>query len=267
MSKISIVIPAYNEEGYIDRLLKSIQKQSVQPFEVIVADNHSTDGTKNSAENFAKILPLKLVDIGEPRGAGAARNRGADFASGDVLLFLDSDVELLPNFLEDAVTEFEQRKLDLASAYFYVDSGSPKIDRLGAKAINLYNASFQYSKNPMGSGFCIFTKRRWHKKIGGFNESFLHSEDHDYVKRAVESGAAFRLLKSVRFKLSNRRYVHDGRFTILSIYTKAEINRIFFNYKYAPREEALYNFGVFSKTDKKIMAARPRKSQTEQPSD
>ena len=248
MSQISIVIPTYNEEGYIKRLLESIAKQTVQPYEVIIVDSFSQDKTCRDIANFVGRLPLTCMSVG--RGIGLARNVGAHAATGDVLLFLDSDVELQPNFLHDAGWEFEHRHLDLASAHFYFDPSLSKVDRLGAKAVSLYHASFQYSKNPMGSGFCIFAKKEWHKRIHGFNESFRHSEDHDYVKRAVEGGAVFRLLKSVRFKLSNRRYVHDGRFNVLSLYTKAEINRLFFNYKYAPRDKALYNFGVFTKTQK-----------------
>jgi len=248
MSHISIVIPTFNEEGYIGRLLESIANQTVQPQEVIIVDSYSKDKTYHDIEKYITTLPLTCISVG--RGIGLARNIGAQAATGDVILFLDSDVELQSTFLEDAGSEFEERCLDLASAHFYVDPDSPKVDRIGAKAISWYHASFQYSRNPMGSGFCIFIKKEWHKRIKGFNEQFRHSEDHDYVKRAVESGASFRLLKSVRFKLSNRRYVHDGRFTILSLYTKAELNRLFFNYKYAPREQALYNFGVFTKPNK-----------------
>lgn len=254
MSQISIVIPTFNEEGYVGRLLESIARQTQQPHQVIIVDSFSKDNTYHDIQRFLHVLPLTCISAG--RGIGLARNIGAMAATGDVLLFLDSDVELQPNFLEDAGWEFTNRNLDLASAHFYVDPGLSKVDRLGAKAISLYHASFQYSKNPMGSGFCILAKKEWHKRIGGFNESFKHSEDHDYVKRAVEHGAVFRLLKSVRFKLSNRRYVHDGRFTILSLYTKAEINRLFFNYKYAPREQALYNFGVFTKGNKKRRSAQ-----------
>ena len=248
MSQISIVIPTYNEEGYVRRLLESIAAQTVKPHQIVIVDSFSHDKTCDDIAAFTASLPITCMSVG--RGIGLARNVGAQAATGDVLLFLDSDVELQPTFLQDAGWEFDQRKLDLASAHFYVDSESPKVDKLGAKAISLYHASFQFSKNPMGSGFCIFITKQWHKRIGGFNESFRHSEDHDYVKRAVEEGAIFRLLKSVRFKLSNRRYVHDGRFNILSLYTKAEINRLFFNYKYAPREKALYNFGVFTKAQK-----------------
>jgi glycosyltransferase involved in cell wall biosynthesis len=249
MSHISIVIPTFNEEGFIGRLLESIAQQTVQPKEVIIVDSFSKDKTYEDIKKYINKLPLTCISIG--RGIGLARNIGANAATGDVLLFLDSDVELQPTFIEDAGSEFTERCLDLASAHFYVDPDSPKVDRIGAKAISLYHASFQYSKNPMGSGFCIFAKKEWHRRINGFNPDFRHSEDHDYVKRAVEHGASFRLLKSVRFKLSNRRYVHDGRFNILSLYTKAELNRIFFNYKYAPREKALYNFGVFTKANKK----------------
>lgn len=247
--KVSIVIPTLNEEGYIERLLHSITQQTVPAHEVIIVDSHSTDNTSSDIKKYTPKLPI--IGVSAPRGIGMARNIGAARASGNVLLFLDSDVELQPNFLQDALQEFADRKLDLASAHFYIDPASSRVDRIGAKAINIYHASFQYSKNPMGNGFCILAKKSWHKRLGGFNETYRHSEDHDYVKRAVEEGAAFRLLKSVRFKLSNRRYVHDGRFTVLSLYTKAELNRIFFNYRFAPREQALYNFGIFTRDKKR----------------
>lgn len=261
MSQISIVIPTFNEEGYIGRLLESIARQTVQPKEVIVVDSYSTDKTYNDIKKYAAVLPLTCMSlplecvssgrgISNGLGIGVARNIGALAATGDVLLFLDSDVELQPTFIQDAGSEFDERKLDLASAHFYIDPNLPKVDRIGAKAISLYHASFQYSRNPMGSGFCIFAKKEWHKRIKGFNDHYRHGEDHDYVKRGVDNGASFRLLKSVRFKLSNRRYVHDGRFAVLSLYTKAELNRLFFNYKYAPREQALYTFGGFTRPNK-----------------
>ncbi len=249
MPKISIIIPTLNEEGYIGRLLGSIAKQSLQPHEVIVVDCNSTDKTCAVVAKHFDALPL--ISLCGPKGISTQRNIGAAKATGDVLLFLDADVELQPNFLQDAVTEFKNRRLDIASAYFYADPASPKIDRIGTKAISLYHATFQFSRNPMGSGFCMFVKRAWHKRLGGFNPEFHHSEDHDFVKRAVDNGASFRILKSVQFKLSARRYVHDGRLNVLSLYTKAELNRLFFNYKFAPREKELYNFGVFNKTKKR----------------
>lgn len=250
--KISIVIPTLNEEGYIARLLESVVCQTTQPHEVIVVDCGSRDNTAKKVAAFTDKLPL--VAMCAPRGIGRQRNAGARRASGDVILFLDADVELRPTHLQNAMQEFTQRNLDLASAHFYVDQKLSKLDRFGAKVINAYHASFQYSRNPIGNGFCMFVKKSWHTRIGGFNENYQHSEDHDYVKRAVEQGAAFRLLKSVRFKLSHRRYVHDGRFTVVSLYAKAELNRLFFNYKYAPREKALYNFGVFSRQKKRRSA-------------
>jgi glycosyltransferase involved in cell wall biosynthesis len=253
MSHISIVIPTLNEEGFIGRLLESIAHQTMQPKEVIIVDNFSEDKTYEDIKKYIFTLPLTCVSVRKnaQHGIGSSRNLGASVATGDTILFLDADVELQPSFIQDAISEFESRSLDLAGAHFYTDPDAPKVDRVGAKAISLYHASFQFSKNPMGSGFCLLAKKEWHRRIKGFNVEFFHSEDHDYVKRAVDHGASFRLLKSVQFKLSNRRYVHDGRINILSLYTKAELNRLFFNYKYAPREKALYNFGAFTKTDKK----------------
>jgi glycosyltransferase involved in cell wall biosynthesis len=254
MTKISVVIPTLNEEKFISNLLGSLARQTFKPHEVIVVDCNSADKTCLKVASYAADLPL--ICLCAPKGISLQRNAGADRATGDVILFLDADVELQPNFLQDAGAEFKNRRLDIASAYFYADPASPKIDRIGTKAISLYHATFQYSRNPMGSGFCMFVKKTWHKRLGGFNPDFHHSEDHDYVKRAVDNGASFRILKSVQFKLSARRYVHDGRLNVLSLYTKAELNRLFFNYKFAPREKELYNFGVFNKNKSKRRSAQ-----------
>ena len=84
---LSIIIPTYNEEEYLPVLLESIKKQSFKDYEIIVADANSTDRTREIAESYGCIV----VDGGLP---AAGRNNGAKVATGEYLLFLDSDLEL-----------------------------------------------------------------------------------------------------------------------------------------------------------------------------
>jgi len=74
--QVSVVIPAYNEATYIDRLLEALAKQTFKDFEVIVSDAESKDGTEEVVKSFEDKLAIKFVES-PPRGPGAGRNVGA----------------------------------------------------------------------------------------------------------------------------------------------------------------------------------------------
>jgi glycosyltransferase involved in cell wall biosynthesis len=100
---VSVVIPAYNSEETICRALSSVFEQTLQPAEIIVVDDGSTDGTVSLVKNFYGDLKpgfLKLVELGSNHGASYARNVGWDMASGEFLAFLDSDDSWYPRKLE-----------------------------------------------------------------------------------------------------------------------------------------------------------------------
>ena len=107
--KLSIVIPTKNEEVLLPLLLESIRGQSFTDYEVIVADAKSTDATPRIAASFG----ARVVEGGMP---APGRNRGAEQATGDVLVFFDADV-ILPNehFLRDCLEEMEQKNIDAPS--------------------------------------------------------------------------------------------------------------------------------------------------------
>ncbi|MBD3312554.1 glycosyltransferase [archaeon] len=97
--KISVIIPAYNEEEVISRCLKSILSQDYKDYEVIVVDNGSTDDTKKIVKSF-KNKRVRLVEE-RKRGVSNARNKGAAVAKADVLFFLDADEFLEPHALKN----------------------------------------------------------------------------------------------------------------------------------------------------------------------
>lgn len=97
MAKVSIVMPAYNRADTILRSIRSVQDQTVADWELIVIDDGSTDGTSDLVEG----IDPRLVLIRQPNGGFvAARNTGLSAATGDLIAFLDSDDEWLPQHLE-----------------------------------------------------------------------------------------------------------------------------------------------------------------------
>src|SRR5947209_6196665 len=90
---VSVVIPAYNEATYIDRLLEALSKQNFKDFEVIVSDAQSKDGTEGVVKSFKDKFVIKFIES-PPKGPGAGRNEGAKLARGEWLLFLDADDDI-----------------------------------------------------------------------------------------------------------------------------------------------------------------------------
>lgn len=211
---LSIVIPTKNEEEYLPKLLASLRKQTLQPHEIIVADAWSTDKTRQIAEAFG----ASVVDGGMP---GPGRNRGAVVANGDVLLFLDADVELQDaTFLQKALEEFSARQLDFATCDILPLTNS-RLDRLFHRFYNAYTRAMA-NVRPHAPGFCIFARRTKHEQIHGFDETVLFCEDQDYVVRGKAIGT-FGILRSVTVPVSVRRFERDGRLQIAVKYALAEV--------------------------------------------
>lgn len=215
---ISIIIPTYNEENYLPRLLDSIKNQTFTDFEVIVADAGSTDRTREIAENFG----AQVVDGGMP---AAGRNRGIEAASGDLFLFLDADVILeKAEFLERVIGEFEQKNFDIATCHL-IPASHRFIDKFFHAVYNIYVSKMKKIM-PHAPGFFILIKRDLFERIGGFDESITLCEDTDLTIRAAKKGK-FGFLKSEKIKVSVRRFDVDGRWNVAFKYLLAEIILLF----------------------------------------
>ena len=107
--RLSVLIPARNEEGTLPHLLKALEWQSLQPVEVIVIDDHSEDRTAEVAAAAAASLPIRVVQPPPlaPGWCGKtwALHHGVQASSGDVLVFLDADTEPGPGFLASLLAQ------------------------------------------------------------------------------------------------------------------------------------------------------------------
>ncbi|HEY5667999.1 MAG TPA: glycosyltransferase family A protein, partial [Candidatus Saccharimonadales bacterium] len=109
---VSIVIPAYNEERHLRACLQAIAKQTIQPLEVIVVDNNSTDRTAQVAREF----PFVRVVSEHRQGRVFARNAGFGAAKGEILGRIDADI-ILPSTWVEHLQAFYANPLHARSAW------------------------------------------------------------------------------------------------------------------------------------------------------
>src|ERR1035437_6908420 len=104
--RISIIITARNNGQYLFECIDSCLKQTVKPFDIIYSDDCSTDDSLKVAEKYRK--DIVIVPHKKHLGVVKARNAGADISKGDVLVFLDGDDILPPDFLEKHLQAFDE---------------------------------------------------------------------------------------------------------------------------------------------------------------
>jgi glycosyltransferase involved in cell wall biosynthesis len=192
LPSVSVVIPAYNAAGFLPRALASAAGQSLQPLEILVVDDGSSDATARIARDFGE--PVRLIGQ-EHRGAAAARNSGIRAARGEVIAFLDADDEWLPHKLEKQLPL--HRLPDLAMSYSHSHEFDPQGGDLGdtfreggaARGIDLWRkllaANFIATPTVMAGRALLLS-------LGGFDESLEVGEDQDmWIRLALRGQVDF----------------------------------------------------------------------------
>ena len=120
---VSVIIPVYNVEKYIEKCVTSVLEQTFDDFEIIVVIDGSTDGSEAKARKLQEENPGKIIIINqENKGLGGARNTGIINARGEYLLFVDSDDYIEKELLADATKIIESENSDIVFFDFnYVD--------------------------------------------------------------------------------------------------------------------------------------------------
>jgi len=228
---LTIVIPTLNEAEHLPRLLEMLAEQTRPPDAIVIADAGSTDATRE----IASAAGAAVVDGGRP---AVGRNAGAAVATTDLILFLDADDEPGPDWIELAVAEFDQRELFAAAGQVEPLERDPA-NVFACEVVNLYLQLMQYMV-PHAPGFCILVRRDVHEQIGGFDETVVLAEDHEYVQRCAQVGK-FRILRSAPMPTSMRRIEKEGLVTLafkylyseLYVVTGRPIKEIPFEYEFA----------------------------------
>lgn len=129
MSKISVIIPVYNEEKHLGQCLSSISNQTLKEIEVIIVDDGSNDNSLSIAEEFQKTnsFPTRIIRQ-ENTGAGAARNQGLDLAKGEFIKFVDADDFLYNDTLEKMYNLAKKNDADIIRGNFTLISDDKVVE-------------------------------------------------------------------------------------------------------------------------------------------
>lgn len=115
MGKVSIIVPIYNVEKYIERCIKSLISQTYRDIEILLINDGSLDDSKNICERYEKIdKRIKLYNK-ENGGLSDARNYGLKRATGEYILFVDSDDYIESNAVEVLIAEMQKDNLDIVA--------------------------------------------------------------------------------------------------------------------------------------------------------
>ncbi len=227
--RVSIIIPARNEERYVGRTLDAALGQDYPDFEVVIVDDGSTDATAGEIsrrESNDKLVALKARPL-EPGWLGKpnALATGAASASGDWLLFMDADVELHPQALRDAVSTSVRNGWDYLSLFprfdrhgFWEEVLMPVIPAVALIYMPSFLAFFRWTRIAFGSGAFGLVRRTAYEAIGG--HATIKNSVVDDVRLAMETKKAG-FVTAARSALDRVRLrMYHGRQEIMEGFTK-----------------------------------------------
>ncbi|MFA5602244.1 MAG: glycosyltransferase family 2 protein [Bacilli bacterium] len=141
MPKISVIIPVYNTEKYLDKCLKTIINQTFKNIEIIIVNDGSTDNSQKIIDKYKeKDSRIKAYSI-KNSGAGGARNYGLDRAKGDYIGFIDSDDWINLKMYEKLYNKAIETNADIVTCYMKYCIGPIKVMRYKDYKINDNNSS------------------------------------------------------------------------------------------------------------------------------
>jgi glycosyltransferase involved in cell wall biosynthesis len=162
---LSVVIPVRNEAAHLDEQLAALADQDYEgSWEVVVADNGSTDGTPERVQAWVTRLPLRLEDASVRAGTGAARNQGVAAAAGDALAFCDGDDVVVPGWLAAHAEALEGADLVAGAIVFFDDARGGESSTVPNRAPTLLGWL------PYAQGANASVWRTAFDRVGGFPE-------------------------------------------------------------------------------------------------
>ena len=219
--RVSLIIATYNWPESLILALRSIEKQTIVPEEVIIADDGSTAETKEIIDKFQKDSDLNIIHSWqEDKGFRAAqsRNKAIVKSSGDYIILVDGDMILHPNFIQDHIKNAQANYFVQGSRVLLTEDKSEKILDSKRTSFSFFSTGLKNRKNAIRSNLLskIFSSKKNYlkgvrscnmaffkddcMKVNGFNEDFIGwgREDSEFAVRLLNSGIN---RKNVRFNM------------------------------------------------------------------
>lgn len=205
--KISVIIPVYNDPSGLKDTLDSLVEQNFpkDSFEIIVADNGSTDNTLSVFESFIDRYPklIKIVQEKNIQSSYAARNKGIKEATASVIAFIDSDMTVEKDWLKKISETLREHSTDCLVCNLQVINVGNSIfalyDKIVAFPIEKYVKKSHFT--PVG---CLVIYKDIFNKIGLFDPNLISGGDHEFGNRLYEAGYKIRYEPDIVMKHPTR---------------------------------------------------------------
>lgn len=245
--RLSFIVIGQNQQrtikGCISSIFKTAETLQLKNYEVIYIDSRSSDQTVQIIKSSFHQR-VKMYSLNKRMNAAIARNVGAKVANGDTYFFIDGDMELYPDFLENVFSEERGLKYDVVSGKLMEYEYDENWNRIGI-VNDRYNVIETEVRQDLGGVFVI--RSEVFKAVGGFNEYWKSEEDFDLALRLAQRGIyLLRLSKYIavhhtidyyRFtrllaRIRNGQIFYHGLICRKNLFNKYGIKMIFDNQKF-----------------------------------
>jgi glycosyltransferase involved in cell wall biosynthesis len=196
---VSVIIPCYNAEKYIQECIQSVLEQTHKHIEIIVVDNNSSDSSMSIVNELAKNNPNKIILLKEPQAGGSyARNTGFNASKGAFIQFLDADDIIVPNKIEQQLVAFSEGVDVVVSDYgiyskdFSHQTELRTFEQVESNPLQTAINSIIITGNPLYRKTII-------EKHGCYDVSLSSSQDWEFHIRLALNGAKFKYLSGEFF--------------------------------------------------------------------
>ena len=181
MPKVSLIIPVYNVEDYIEKCLNSVVNQTLKDMEVIIVNDGSKDSSKQKIEKYLKKYPgIKYLEK-ENGGLSDARNYGMQYATGEYIAFLDSDDYVEETMYEEMYNMAQKEAADMVECNFIWEYPDKKREDIGA----VYNSKREMVEKARVVAWNKLIKRELLEKTGVKFPIGLRYEDVEFFYKLV----------------------------------------------------------------------------------
>lgn len=250
MAKVSIIIATYNGKQFLEKSVPSVVQSDYQDYEIVICDDCSTDGSYEYLQALQQQYPhIRLLKNESNQGAAKTRNNAVQSATGEILIFLDNDTEVEPQWMQQPLAILDQDPTIGGVQSTLIDyHHRDQIQLAGVKLIPHacwgapllrglpLDQRFSSPQEIIALSAALFVRKTAHQKIGGFDEKLgVYTEDLEYSLRLWIYG--FRIVnapQSLVFhwtkKVEDRAKMHASRAQIYYHLTKNSLRSLIKNY-------------------------------------
>lgn len=211
--RLSVVVPAYNEEPYLEDCLRSLRAQHEQDFELIVVDNNSVDATAAIAARYADRV------LSEPRqGYHHAARHGLAQASGNIVTVCDADTRYPPDWVETIYAEFREHDSGIYGAVDFHDG--PWLYRTLVRifCFTVFMRMMRLAGIDVCNGFNFVFSKTAYDAVGGYDPALYDKVGLDiHLGRRLVQRAPLRFVPRLRARTSMRRIADHGLWHFVTV--------------------------------------------------